>query len=227
MPKKTSPQTVVRPQTQRYLEIAEMRDDVVTLKDGTIRAVLAVSSLNFALKSDEEQEAIIQAYVSFLNGLEEPIQIVIQSRKMNIDGYLEDLGIQERRTANPLLKSQMEDYRQFVQELVQMGEIMQKRFYLVVLHEEGEKKKRKSFWVRLSEAISPSAAVRLREEDFQGRREDLFKRVSILQSQLGSMGLGSAVLDTQGLIELFYGCYNPDLYETQKMADLSKVRLET
>ena len=76
------------PSTVRFLDIAEIRDDTVVLKDGTLRAVVLVSSINFALKSEDEQEAIISAYVSFLNSLEHPIEVVIQSRKLNIDAYM-------------------------------------------------------------------------------------------------------------------------------------------
>ena len=77
--------------TQKYLDIAEIRDDVVVMKDGTLRAVLLASSINFALKSEEEQEALISAYAGFLNTLEFPLQVVIQSRKLNIDNYIERL----------------------------------------------------------------------------------------------------------------------------------------
>jgi len=75
--------------TQRYLDITEIKDNCVILKDGTLRAVLMVSSINFSLKGEEEQAAIIQSYVQFLNALDFNLQIVIQSRKLNIDNYLE------------------------------------------------------------------------------------------------------------------------------------------
>ena len=120
------------PSTQRFLDIAEIRENVVVLKDGTLRAVMMVSSINFALKSEDEQQAIIQGYMQFLNGLEYPIQVVIQSRKMNIDGYLGRLKTQEETITNELLKAQIRDYTSFINELVELGEIMQKRFFVVV-----------------------------------------------------------------------------------------------
>ena len=95
------------PSTVRFLDIAEIRDDTVVLRDGTLRAVLLVSSINFALKSEDEQEAIIAAYVSFLNMLEHPIEIVIQSRKLNIDGYMAELAQKEREQSNELLRANM------------------------------------------------------------------------------------------------------------------------
>src|SRR3990167_11360403 len=100
--------------TQRFLDIAEIREDVVVMKDGTLRAALMVSSINFALKSEDEQQAIIQGYMQFLNGLEHPLQIVVQSRRMNIDGYLERLKAQEDTIANELLKTQIRDYTSFI-----------------------------------------------------------------------------------------------------------------
>lgn len=213
------------PATERYLDIAEIRDDLVLLKDGTVRAVLLVSSINFALKSTDEQEAIIQGYMTFLNSLEYPVQIVIQSRRMNIDAYMERLREQERSIANDLLRAQIADYRAFVLELVELGEIMQKMFYLVVPYDPLTNKK-KNFWTRLNEAISPAAAAKLNRKQLEDRVEQLARRTEIIQGQLNSMGLSSARLDTQGLIELYYGVYNPDLFETEKLADVNQVQFE-
>ncbi|HBR80657.1 MAG: hypothetical protein UX09_C0010G0004 [Candidatus Uhrbacteria bacterium GW2011_GWE2_45_35] len=211
--------------TQRFLDISEIRDDVVIMKDGTLRAVLMVSSINFALKSIDEQQAIVQAYMSFLNGLEYPIQIVIQSRKMNIDPYLESLAVQQKEIANELLKTQIADYRGFIQELVEMGEIMQKRFYAVVPFDPSSNKQ-KNFWTRFSEAISPALGIKLKEKQFQDRREELLNRVEVINGQLTSMGVGGSLLDTQSLIELFYESYNPDVAGIQKLGDVSKIRFE-
>lgn len=213
------------PSTERYLDIAEIRDDLVLLKDGTVRAVLLVSSINFALKSTDEQEAIIQAYMTFLNSLEYPVQIVIQSRRMNIDAYMDRLREQERTIGNDLLRAQIADYRAFVLELVELGEIMQKMFYLVVPYDPLTNKK-KNFWHRLNEAISPAAAAKLNRKQLEDRVEQLARRTEITQGQLNSMGLSSARLDTQGLIELYYGVYNPDLFETEKLADVNQVQFE-
>lgn len=213
------------PSTERFLDIAEIRDDMVLLKDGTVRAVLLVSSINFALKSADEQEAIIQAYMTFLNSLEYPIQIVIQSRRMNIDSYMDRLREQERTIQNDLLRAQINDYRNFVTELVELGQIMQKMFYVVVPYDPLTNKK-KNFWTRLSEALSPAAAAKLNRKQLADRIEQLSRRVEIAQGQLNSMGLASARLDTQGLIELYYNVFNPNLFETEKLADVNQVQFE-
>lgn len=211
--------------TKQRLDIAEIREDSVVLKDGTMRAVLLVSSINFALKSEEEQNAIIAAYVSFLNALEFPLQIVVQSRKLNIDAYLSKLGQAEKEQTNELLKIQIADYREYIKELVEMGDIMSKRFYVVVPYDPLSDK-RKGFWSRFGEILSPGAAISLGAERFKRRRKDLYARVEHVQMLLSSMGLTSVILDTQSLIELFYNLYNPELAETEKMAETSKVRIE-
>lgn len=212
------------PSTRRYLDIAEIKDDTVIMKDGTLRMVLLVSSINFALKSEDEQEAIISQYIGFLNSLEYPLQVVIQSRKLNIEKYMERLVEAERNQTNELLRIQIADYRNFVTELVTIGQIMQKSFFVVVSYNPLTNKA-KGFWQRMSEVISPVLSVRLAEEVFRRRKADLVARTEHIASALGSMGLKSARLDTQGLIELYYRVYNPETYDTQKMVDTEKLRV--
>ncbi len=214
--------------TQRYLDIAEIREDAVVMKDGTLRAVLMVSSVNFALKSEDEQQAIIQGYMQFLNGLDHPLQVVIQSRKMNIDGYIGALKNQEETIHNELLKTQIRDYTSFIKELVDLGQIMQKRFFVVVPYDPSDTgEKEKGFLSKLSVAFSPAKIVKLNEKHFQERRDSLMRQVSTIASGLSSMSLQVALLDTQGLIELYYSSYNPDVFDTEKLVDVGKLRVET
>jgi hypothetical protein len=210
--------------TQRYLDVAEVKDDIVVMKDGTLRAILIVSSINFALKSTDEQNAIIAQYVSFLNSLEYPLQIVIQSRPLNIDTYLERLRESEKNQTNELLRVQIADYRAFVNELVDLGQIMQKQFFVVVPYNPLSDK-RKGFFSRLSEAFTPALSVKLAEDRFRKRKADLMVRVDHMRGNLMSMGLKAVVLDTQSLVELYYRVYNPETYESQKMQDTAKLRV--
>ena len=210
---------------QRYLDIAAVREDVVILKDGSLRAVLAVSSVNFALKSEDEQNALISGYAQFLNSIEYPLQIVIQSRKLNIDDYLHRLKSAEKEQTNELLRMQITDYLTFVKELVDLGEIMAKRFYAVVPYS-SLSDKRKGFWPRLTEVLNPFTVLKIKEERFREHRESLLRRVSHVRSGLSALGLSVQMLDTQALIELYYLAYNPDLAETQKLADIGKMRVE-
>lgn len=195
------------------------------LKDGTIRAVLAVASMNLGLKSEDEQNATISAYIQFLNTLDYPLQIVIQSRKLDIDEYLARLEKSEREQTNELLKMQIKEYRAFMKELVVLGEIMSKRFYIILPYNPMSDK-RKNFWSRFSEIFQVGRIIRLKEERFRAHRGALMQRVGHLQSGLASTGLQSAVLDTQGLIELYYHSYNPGVSETEKLVDVAKIRTE-
>ncbi|MBT3230571.1 hypothetical protein HN358_02195 [Candidatus Uhrbacteria bacterium] len=213
------------PPTQRFLDIAEIRENAVVLKDGTLRGVFMVSSINFALKSQDEQQATVQSYMQFLNGLEHSIQVVIQSRKMNIDAYMEALKEQERTISNDLLRTQIVDYRAFVNELVELGEIMQKKFYIVVPYDPASDKQ-KGFMTKVSAAIMPASLVKLNEKKFKERHSALLQRMNIIQNGLVGMGLQSVMLDTQGLIELYYTVYNPDVFDTQELASLSDIRVE-
>lgn len=212
------------PATQKYLDIAEIRDDAVVMKDGTLRAVLLVASINFALKSEDEQGAIIQQYISFMNSLEYPLQIVIQSRRLNIEGYMNRLYEAQKNQKNELLRLQIADYRGFITELVDIGQIMQKQFFVVIPYNPLSDKN-KGFWSRLSEAFQPATIVKLADKKFRERKEQLAQRVSVIASNLGSMGLKSAQLDTQSLIELYYRAYNPELLDTQKMRDTNDLRV--
>ncbi len=212
------------PATQRYLDIAEIKEDVMVMKDGTMRAVMIVASINFALKSEDEQNAIISAYVQFLNSLEFPLQVVIQSRRLNIDNYIERLRESEKSQTNELLRMQIKDYLNFVQELVTLGQIMQKQFFVVVSYNPLSDKA-KGFFSRMSEAFTPALSVRLAEDRFRQRRNDIQTRVEHIISNLGSMGLKAVQLDTQSLIELFYRVYNPETYDNQKMQDVTKLRV--
>ncbi len=214
--------------SQRFLDVAEIRDDVVILRDGTLRAVLLVSSINFALKSVDEQNAIVQAYMQFLNGLDFPIQVVIQSRRMNIDTYLRQLQASENEQQNELLKRQITDYRDFIKQLVQLGEIMQKRFYIVVPLNPAvdQSSTQKGFVQRIGDILSPVVTTKISADRFTKLNFDLGLRVNQIIGGLSSMSLNAVQLDTQSLIELLYTVYNPELFETQRMSDIGQLQLE-
>ncbi len=211
--------------TQANLPIAEIKDNTVILKDGTLRAVLLVSSINFALKSDDEQNAIIASYVGFLNSIDFPLQIVVQSRRLQIQPYLDMMEKREKELTNELLRVQIADYRAFVSELVEIGQIMTKRFYVVIPYDPLSNKK-KNFWTRFKEVLKPTLAVRLKGERFAERKQDLDLRVRHVENGLSSMGLAVAELDTQALIELYYATYNPDIAFSEQLQPIDKLQIE-
>lgn len=213
------------PAAQTYLPIAEIKDGTVILKDGTLRCVLLVSSINFALKSDDEQNALISSYVGFLNSIDFPIQVVMQSRKLQIQPYLDNLYKIEKELNNELLKVQIADYRAFVKELVEIGQIMTKRFYVVVPYDPLSNKK-KGFVARFKEVMKPAITIRVKDERFQARKKDLDSRVRQVSGGLESMGLQVVALDTQSLIELYYTSYNPDIAFAQELQSIDDLRID-
>lgn len=214
-----------KPSTQTHLPIAEVKDGVLILKDGTLRAVLMTSSINFALKSEDEQNALIASYVSFLNSIDFPLQIIVQSRQLQIKPYIEKMIQLEREQPNELLRIQTADYRSFVQELVQMGQIMTKRFFVVVPYDPLSNKK-KSFWSRFKEVLKPALSVRLKEERFKQRKADLDMRLRQVFSGLQGMSLEVIQLDSQALIELFYSSYNPDISFAEQLQPIEQLQIE-
>lgn len=224
MPTALRPKRSVNP-TQRYLDILELKDDIVVLRDGTIRAVLIVSSINFALKSEEEQNAVIASYTQFLNSLDFTIQIVIQSRKLNIDDYLTRLKASEQAQRNELLRMQTREYREYVSELVEIADLMSKRFYIVIPYMSRTDKPKK-FFSRVLESVSPSTVIHLKQQQFSLYRQELLKRVDYVIDGLSACGLQAVMLDTQSLIELYYNTYNPESVGQEKFTDINKLNVE-
>lgn len=211
--------------TQKYLPITGIRNDCLILRDGTLRAVILCSSINFSLKSEKEQNAIISGYISFINSLEWPIQIIIQSRKLNIEPYLESLSRLEKEQMNELLKIQTKDYINYVRELVQLGEIMTKKFFVVIPYNPLGDVKRK-FLDRFLEIFHTPSLIKIKREKFERYRSELFKRVDFVITGLAGLGINAVPLDTQSLIELFYNTYNPVESVFQKMEKAGKLNLE-
>ncbi len=210
--------------TQKYLNLSEIRDNTIIMNDGTMRSILMVSSINFALKNEDEQNAIIGAYVGFLNNLSFPLEIVIHSRELNIENYLNDLREKEKAQTNELLKAQTAEYIDYVAELVSLGKIMNKRFYVVVSYNPLSDEK-KGFVSRIGEIFSPSSLVRIKQDRFEKLKKELDRRVDSVVSGLASIGLNVVELDTQALIELLYNIYNPEVAGNQPLQDVNSLRV--
>lgn len=210
---------------QQYLDIAEIRDGIVILKDGSLRMVLAASSINFDLKSDKEQEAIIFGYQQFINSLDFPIQIVLSSRRLNIDPYLRLLKERKKIEHNELLKQQIDDYLDFVSELVDVSNIMSKTFYVVVPFYAIESKKG-SVFDRMFGVFNQRKVLYQRYEEFETYKNQLFQRVDQIREALSGTGVRMVPLNTQELIELFYNYYNPSGFENINISKLEDLDIE-
>lgn len=199
---------------QQFLAIDTVREDVVALKGGGFRVVLMCSSLNFALKSTDEQDAIIFQYQNFLNSLDFPVQFVIHSRRLNIAPYLESLKERHKEEDNELLKIQIAEYIEFIKTFVEMTQIMSKTFYTIVpftpaFLEKGEGVLRGI----LSTLGLGKSGAQSSKDAFEESKNQLWQRVDTVVSGLQRFGIRSAPLNTEELIELFYGLYNPTEFE--------------
>jgi len=223
--KKKSNQNKDSGQVQDYLEIAEIKDGVVVLKDGSLRSVLAVSSINFDLKSTAEQEAIIVAFQRFLNALDFSIQIVISSRRYDIKPYIKKLRERSYSEKNPLLKRQIFDYIDFVESLVSTADIISKTFYLVVPFYMVATEKA-GFLEKLSIAMNPRKAIFEKRELFETSKNQLFQRVGEIRDLLRSIDLRAVPLNTEELIELYYNFYNPSEFDHISLSSIDTINLD-
>lgn len=225
MSDKKSANNKISASTQNFLDIAEIKEDTVVMKDGTLRAVLLASSINFALKSEDEQNAVVDSYIRFLNNLSFTLQIVIQSRELDIDSYLEFLKTKEKEQTNKLLKLQTGEYIEYIKELTSLGKIMNKRFYIIVPYNALSDKK-KNFISQLGEALKPGTSIKLKEKTFLRYQEMLNRRLDSVAGGLEAMGISVVRLDTQSLIELYYRTYNPETSKNQVLGEIDKMRVE-
>jgi len=208
--------------TQKYLEISEIKDSIVIMKSGGMRSILMVSSINFALKSIDEQDAIIYHFQSFLNSLDFSIQILINSRKLNIENYLDVLKETEKRQTNELLRMQTASYIEYIQGLVKMANIVSKTFYIVVPFSAADSKEGGLSKLKASSSASQIVSNR---EVFEKYRDQLFQRTDHIIENLSGTGLRMTMLNTQELIELYYNLYNPDLSDKKGLADITELDL--
>ncbi|MFO0862140.1 MAG: hypothetical protein U0516_00240 [Candidatus Saccharibacteria bacterium] len=207
--------------TQAHLQFSEIKDGVVIMRDGSLRMVILCSPTNFDLKSPAEKDAVEFAFQGFLNGLHFPIQIVIQSRRIDLDGYLEKLEKIQSDQPNPLLSSLMEDYIYNIRGLLEEVNIMEKRFYVVVPYYVAGVSK-ENILTKLKGVFSNEEATQTVGE-YEKRKNELVQRTNQVAQGLAQVGVRSVILNTQEIIELFYNSYNIDESQNQSLADVSQI----
>lgn len=205
--------------TQKNLLFKSIKDGVVVMKDGSLRAILMVNSINFNLKSQGEQTSLLRSYQNFLNSLTFPIQIVVQSRTLDLDNYLKKLEAVSKIQNNELLQTQTEEYISFVRELIGMANIMSKNFYIVIPYTQSIQEK----GGLISKLFHRSTGT---TSHFTEANDELLRRAGLVSNTLSSLGLSSALLNTEELIDLFYTTYNPDLAQKQKLFNVSNVDID-
>ena len=218
---------VVANAAQQFLAIDQIREDVITLKGGGYRVVLMCSSVNFALKSPDEQDALIFQYQNFLNALEFSVEITIHSRRLNIAPYLETIAQRQKEETNELLRVQIAEYIEFIKTFVELTNIMSKTFYITipldpsVITQGGT----------LEKVIS---AIGLRKKQdttqaniFEEYKNQIWQRVDTVTAGLQRTGIRAVPLNTEELVELFYGLYNPTEFEHVALPPITQNNIGT
>ena len=200
--------------TKDFVTIADIRDNVAILKDGSLRSVLEVSSMNFELKSADEQAAIVMAFQNFLNSVDFPLQIAVSSRRLNIAPYLGSLEALTRGLSNELMKIQAVEYTRFIKGLTELANIMSKKFYIViplyVLETVGKGEKKVGIFDALKSMVSPSKFVKtLSDQDLENYKIQLGQRIQFVAGGISGLGLESKILNKEELTNLYYSYYNP------------------
>ncbi|MEK7531946.1 MAG: hypothetical protein AAB545_03410 [Patescibacteria group bacterium] len=197
--------------TQEFVPIKEVRDGIVVLRDGSLRAILLTSSVNFALKSQEEQNSILFQFQNFLNSLEFPIQIFVQSRKLDIRPYLSLLEDRYREQVNDLLKIQTREYIEFIRTFTENANIMTKNFFIVVPYTPPIISTSGGIGGILTFGKKQSSSEKIADSTtkFEEARTQLEQRVSVVEQGLVRTGTRAVQLGTEEVIELFYKLFNP------------------
>lgn len=195
--------------TQEFVPIQEVRDGVVILKDGTLRAVVLASSLNFSLKSDDERNAIILQFQDFLNSLDFQIQISIQSRRLDIRPYLALLEDRFKEQINDLMKIQTREYIEFVKKFTESTNIMTKSFFVVVSYDPAIIDFKGGVAGKFFKKRSIAEEAEAKKASFEENRTQLDQRVSVVEQGLSRCGIRVVRLGTEEVVELFYKIFNP------------------
>lgn len=213
--------------TQNSLQIAEVRDGIIIMNDGSYRSVVMVKSINFDLMSPQEQESVEYSYQGFLNSLYFPIQIFVRSQKVDLQPYIAKLDKIRTEHDNMLLALLMEDYTAYIDDLSQHTNIMDKKFYVVIpffptTDTQKALKESKNFLSGLGGLFSKKEQhVVINEPDLEAAKTELRNRVQAVLSGLLQSGIQGLPLDTQELIELYYDTYNPDTATRQQLKNFN------
>lgn len=218
MPTEQAIKKAKAPSTQSFIPIKEIKEGVVVMRDGSLRVVLLLSSINFALKGEEEKTAIIGSYQSFLNSLAYPVQIYVKSRKLHLDGYLSSLEQQLSKQTNELLRLQTSQYREFVGELLDYANVMEKRFFVIVpFYPSGIGTEKEGL---IKGLLSGKPQI---DTTFETQKTELMARVDQVITGLTGIGVRCAALNTEELIELYYEVYNPETSGEEKLTNVEEM----
>lgn len=195
--------------TQEFVPIQDVKDGIVVMKDGGMRAVILASSLNFSLKSEDEKTAVILQFQDFLNSLDFFIQIFIESRRLDIRPYLALLEDQKKNQMNDLMKIQIQEYIEFIKNFTENTNIMKKSFFVVVPYTPAVMQGKSGSIQSVLNKKSTEAVTAEKKESFEENRTQLEQRLSVVEQGLVRCGIKTARLGSEEIVELFYKLFNP------------------
>ena len=211
--------------TQRYLPFSQIRENIIIMKDDSVRLVMRCSTINFLLKNRDEQDSIIISFQRFLNSLKSPIQILVRSKKLDIDWYLNNLNDKALKQKNPLLQNQTYEYIEYLNNLIETSQIMKKEFYIIVPYDENENKSVKdnsimwvfnAFWQSIN-WWTDLLKIRSQIRNFGKLKKWLIARSNSIKIWLEDVQLKAEVLNKQELVSFLTEYYNPSLDSLVKM----------
>lgn len=201
--------------TQEHLDIDDIRDNLVILKNGEAVAVIQTNAINFDLLSEREQDSIMFAYAALLNSLTFPIQTLVRTKRMDITSYMQNLAMARKSARSPQIRNQVDKYAYFIKDLVSKNQVLDKRFYLVVPF----------LAISLTQLKSVGAGLfgkKTKDTNkwatFEKAKVNLEPKIEHIIKQLNRIGIKAKQLRTEELVELFYDLYNPEVTREQKAA---------
>lgn len=219
MPVKAKNNTTSDSTTQRYLPFSQIRENIILMKDDSWRLVLECSTINFLLKSEEEQNAIVMSFQRFLNSLDFPVQIMIRSKKLDIDGYIKNLNNLWDKQKNPLLQEQTYEYVAYLKKLVEVAQIMKKEFYIIIPFDMQEERSVRdssflgvfrNFWLAINNANN-IIKIKTQIRNFNNIKKWLLNRMNTVKTSLESIWIKTRELQKEELIKFLTDYYNPSL----------------
>lgn len=211
--------------TQRYLPFSQIRENIIIMKDDSARLVMKCSAINFLLKNIDEQDSIIISFQRFLNSLDSPIQILVRSKKLDIDSYLNNLNDKAIKQKNPLLQNQTYEYIEYLRKLIEVAQIMKKEFYIIIPFDESENKSVKddslawvfkTFWQSINwwqDLLKLKSQIR----NFNKMKKWLIARSNAIKTWLENVWLKADILEKKELVSFLTEYYNPSLDSLVKM----------
>lgn len=211
----TAPKSNRNNSTQEMLGFQELRDNMVIMKDGSFRAIVAAQSINFDLMSERERDGVELSYEDFLNSLTFAVQIYIHSQKIDIQPYIDKLAKIRENQENMLLGVLMDDYMQFINFLAEQANIMDKSFFIVIPYNIGDEKnilgKESQFKLgELFNSTQTNIKVKIPADQYQRAKDELNSRADNVIGELAQIGIRGVRLKTKDIGQLYYNIYNPD-----------------